>query len=604
MVFDSTDKRFKTPKGAVKATEYVTFRVFPPDAAEAWLVITNDFKNITERLPMTAADDCFYIGFRAGEAGLFWYHFEFKSHSGGYYKIKRDGEKFSSKIKEDGYGWQLTAYNSSLKPLPGFADKAAYQIFPDRFYREKLRSPGFADRYVHKNWNEKPHWEPDKNGVVLNNDYFGGNLKGIEKKLTYLKTLGVGVIYLNPIFEAHSNHRYNTADYFKIDPMLGEEKDFTSLCRRAAAHDIKIILDGVFSHTGSDSVYFNKECRYNVLGAFQSTKSKYYPFYKFIDFPNHYKCWWGFNTLPEADKENKEYRNFISGVVEHWIKLGASGFRLDVADELPDEFIRMIKKAARRINEQAIIIGEVWEDASNKISYGVRKRYLLGEEMDGIMNYPLREGIIAFLRDGDAEFLKNRIDTLLENHPAPALHNHLNFLSNHDTPRILTELAGLRIESHEKSLQSIEFLSPPARETGEKLVVLAYALMIFFYGMACIYYGDELGTEGYYDPFNRSTFDWNHSSNIKAELQKMTKQKNAFTFPADNFEYLTDETDCFGYIRSDRNDRLLVAVNRGSVTRRIETKYSNLKYSCGAGEVKDGMITLPPLCYIVCTEKF
>ena len=198
-----------------------------------------------------------------------------------------------------------------------------------------------------------------------------------------------------------SNHRYNTADYRKIDPLLGTEEDFINLCREAKKRGIRIILDGVFSHTGSDSIYFNKNSRYNSAGAFNTPESPYKNWFQFLKYPDVYKSWWGFTSLPELDKNNPDYINFIcgeDGILRHWLRLGASGYRLDVADELPDSFIARVREAVKAEGEENLLIGEVWEDASNKLAYGVRRKYFLGDELDSVMNYPFKEAILDLLR--------------------------------------------------------------------------------------------------------------------------------------------------------------------------------------------------------------
>ena len=176
------------------------------------------------------------------------------------------------------------------------------------------------------------------------NDYFGGDLPGITEKLPELAALGVGVLYLNPIFEAHSNHRYNTADYLRIDPLLGTEQDFITLCQRAHEHGIKIILDGVFNHTGSDSLYFNKEGRYGPGGAYRDPHSPYRSWYCWKDAAaNMYESWWDFQSLPKLNSRDESWREFLcgeNGIVRHWLRLGADGWRLDVVDEYPDELVR------------------------------------------------------------------------------------------------------------------------------------------------------------------------------------------------------------------------------------------------------------------------
>ncbi len=283
-------------------------------------------------------------------------------------------------------------------------------------------------------------------------------MKGVISKLSYLKSLGVTAIYLNPIFEAHSNHRYNTADYLKIDPLLGNEEDFRALCAEAAKLGMGIILDGVFNHTGDDSVYFNRYGRYPGLGAAQSRDSAYFTWYDFQKWPEQYRCWWNFTTLPGVNENNPAFAEFVTGkggVLEHWLAAGASGFRLDVADELPTPFLEKIRRTIKAAKPEALLVGEVWEDASNKTSYGERRHYLEGNELDGVMNYPFRNAIIAFLKGSGAQAFKEAVMTILEHYPKPCIDVLMNLLGTHDTPRILTELAGDRGDGHKREWKAI-----------------------------------------------------------------------------------------------------------------------------------------------------
>ena len=202
-------------------------------------------------------------------------------------------------------------------------------------------------------------------------------------------SLGVNVIYLNPIFDAHSNHRYNTADYSKIDSLLGDEKDFKALCKKAEEYGIKIILDGVFSHTGSDSIYFNREGRYNSVGAFNSNESPYKDWFTFEE-NGKYKSWWGIDTLPETNEDNESFIEYISGkngIAEKWLKCGAYGYRLDVADELPDKFLDEFCKSVKSLNKDYVVIGEE--------KYGINTELIqLSVGMQGLF-YVDEDGIIT-----------------------------------------------------------------------------------------------------------------------------------------------------------------------------------------------------------------
>jgi cyclomaltodextrinase len=330
--------------------------------------------------------------FTPQQPGLLFYRFD--AEAGDLRRpILRTGGLFEGYLGAyGGEHWQLTVFDKHMRPPKALSGGILYQIFPDRFFnsgREKANIP--SDRLLRADWGALPVWRPDSGGKVLCNDYFGGDLEGIRQKLPYLASLGVTAVYLNPVFEAHSNHRYNTADYTKIDPLLGDAKDLERLCDEAGKQGIAVLLDGVFSHTGADSLYFNREGRYGAGGAFRDPASPYAKWYRFERYPDVYKSWWGIDTLPEVDENQPSYLSYIAGeggVIDRWMKAGVAGWRLDVADELPDGALDAICAAIRRFDPDAAIIGEVWEDASNKVSYGVRRRYLTGGQLSSVTNYP------------------------------------------------------------------------------------------------------------------------------------------------------------------------------------------------------------------------
>jgi glycosidase len=329
--------------------------------------------------------------------------------------------------------------------------------------------------------------------------------------LDYLASLHVTTIYLNPIFESSSNHRYDTGNYRKIDPLLGSKEDFEYLVNEAKTRGIRIILDGVFNHTGDDSIYFNRYGTYDGVGAYQSKQSPYYPWFNFFHYPEEYECWWGIKTLPAVNESSEDYRNYIlgkEGVVRYWLQTGIGGYRLDVADELPDSFLKELRSSVKSFDPDAVIIGEVWEDASNKISYGVRRQYFWGGELDSVMNYPLKNAIIDYAQNGNTACLVETVKMLIDNYPKSVLDSLMNSLSTHDTARILTVLGGKQVFSKEE--MSHTFLSDEERRKGIEKVKFAACLQYTMSGIPCVYYGDENGMEGYGDPFCRQCFDWEH----------------------------------------------------------------------------------------------
>ena len=504
--------------------------------------------------------------------GLYWYHFGLETCHGRRYIMKGGfGEGYLG-MSECEPRYQLTCYDADFKTPDWLPGGIMYQIFPDRFYFSGEKKEGiYPDKKIQEDWNNIPDWRPNGFGMITNSDFFQGDLKGIQMKLPYLQELGVTCIYLNPIFEAYSNHRYDTGDYEKIDPVLGTEADFKELCAEAKKLGIRIINDGVFSHTGSDSKYFNREGRYQSNGAYNSTSSPYYTWYKFIQWPNIYNSWWGFNTLPEVEELSNSFNEYINGengIVRKWIKNGNSGWRLDVADELPDEFIEHIREAIKAEDPEALLLGEVWEDASNKESYGSRRRFLYGKELDSVMNYPFRDAILGFLDCGDGKYMLEMIMTIVENYPRPVLRSLMNHLGTHDTERVITLLAGERLYGRGREWQASTMLSPEQREYGLRRMRLASGILYTLPGVPCIYYGDEVGVEGYKDPFNRRTFPWGHEDKDLLQWYKdLGKMRHSCSCLVDGdlIDY-NSEGRTMAYLRADENDMLLCVFNAADYT--------------------------------------
>ena len=509
-IYDPFDPAYKSPFGAVVCGAKVTLRVCPgtENVSSCDLLLRHEFAGWEETLAMApAADGSWQLELVApAEPELLWYVFRFT-----YPGIQRwyGAEGFGG---ADTARWQLTVYDDSHTPA-WFGRGITYQIFPDRFCRLEVPSPAgmVGDRVVHQDWSDVPTWQPDETGQVRNRDFFGGSLAGITSKLDYLQELGVGTLYLCPIFESDSNHRYNTADYRRIDPMLGTEEDFRVLCREGRRRGIRVILDGVFNHTGSNSRYFNAQGFYPELGAAQSRESAYASWYSFHPWPEEYDAWWGIKTLPAVQENEESYRRFIirdhDSVLRHWLQQGASGWRLDVADELPDDFICEIRDAMEQEDPESFLLGEVWEDGSNKIAYSQRRRYLLGHETHGLMNYPFRTAALDWLRGGDAEVFRRSMETLREHYPRPAFYSALNILGTHDTPRILT-LLGVDETPEDKGQRAAYRLSPAQRDKGLRRLKLGELLLYCFPGSPTVYYGDEAGMEGFEDPLNRGGYPW------------------------------------------------------------------------------------------------
>ncbi|MDO4154963.1 MAG: glycoside hydrolase family 13 protein [Clostridia bacterium] len=575
--FHSRDLFFKSKFGAVKTGEKLRFRLLLPRSffvSAAAFVLTKDGETPVEHgmywAGMHGADcEIWDLELALPDRGLYFYHFAYDSAwgRGAIYHIG-DGAGAVANAVTPQNDWQLTVYDANYQTPDWLKGGVMYQIFPDRFYnsgKEKKNVP--ADRILRTDTENQPYWRPDKNGKVLNNDYFGGDLAGITEKLPYLKDLGVTCIYLNPIFEAHSNHRYNTADYLKIDPLLGDETDFKTLCETAKNFGIRVILDGVFSHTGDDSLYFNRAGRYKTLGAYNSEKSPYYPWYTFFDYPDSYKSWWGFETLPEVNEESPEYLEFITGkngVVKKWLRLGAAGWRLDVADELPDAFLDALSASAKAEKADALVLGEVWEDATNKWAYGERRRYLLGGQLDSVMNYPFANAILNFARSGIAEGFARAVTDIVENYPKPALDCMMNHIGTHDTERAITKIMGESAEGRDREWQSQRVLSDADYQKGVTLLKLAATLQFTLPGVPCIYYGDEAGLQGYKDPFNRGCYPWGHENqDLIAFYQTLGALRGSLDcLKTGELHFVSAALGCVAYEREGDSDGILVIANR------------------------------------------
>ena len=508
------------------------------------------------------------------ESGLFFYEYLLKNAHGNFFVV-RDNSDFSEKIVgEEPHGdscFQLLIYEKREKYPEFFRGGIAYQIFVDRFFRggnEEVK----PDAKINPDWyNGIPAYYRPGDKDFKNNVFFGGDLPGVEKKLSYLASLRVTTIYLNPIFSSSSNHKYDTADYMEIDSMFGGYEAFLSLMKAAKKRNITVILDGVFNHTGADSIYFNKYGKYNSVGAYQSKKSPYYEWYNFIEFPDKYESWWGFENLPRVMSDTPSYKKFLfseNGVIRKYIRDGACGWRIDVADELSDEFLEELSAAAQKEKKDAIIIGEVWEDASNKISYGKRRSYFSGKELDSVMNYPMREAIIAYVRHGDMWKFMRTANSLYCNYPREVTHQLLNILGSHDTVRAITMLAGSNSEGLSSDMLAHKKMTANEYKLGVKRLKLAYFILATIPGVPCIYYGDEIGMEGEKDPFNRRPYPWGkENKELLCYFRKVGRMRRAERAFADaDFEIMYIDRSILVFERRSGSDTLVIVVNRSKAT--------------------------------------
>ena len=508
--FDPRDTRCKTPFGAAPCSTEVRFTLFDDAFCGCELLVYREFAGAEDVCPLPPAEGGFVGVYTApGEGELCWYVFRLTRWDGTASYLGKNGLRPD---RDSAERWQLTVYEDTGTP-DWFGRGVTYQIFPDRFRRTGTPdvSGMVGHRWLHESWDDQPVFRPDEDGQITNRDFFGGSLAGITEKLDYLQSLSVTTLYLNPIFEAASNHRYDTADYRAIDPLLGDEEAFRTLCREAHRRGMRVMLDGVFNHTGSRSRYFNADGFYPELGAAQSQDSPYYDWYSFHPWPTDYDAWWGVKTLPAVNEQRPAYRQFIfkgeDSVVRHWLRCGADGWRLDVADELPGDFIEGIRRAMDAEKPGGYLLGEVWEDGSNKIAYSRRRRYLLGRETHGLMNYPFRTALLRWLGGGDAAEFRESMETLQANYPPAAFYGAMNFLGTHDTPRILTLLGADHVPAA-KEERAAYALSPAQLARGRARLRLAGMLLYAFPGSPTLFYGDEAGMQGFEDPLNRGTYPW------------------------------------------------------------------------------------------------
>ncbi len=584
--YNPLDKICKSKIGAVRVEDNISFNVFCLKKDIQQGKNGQLFCSICENDCYIPNQNAFFRIKKDGEdmqtysmqKTSFGWHIELSIKNIGlyFYSFEIEGEGFIScnsmetgELSENETAFLLTVFSKDYKTPDWFKGGVMYQIFPDRFHKEGT-TPDINGRIRREDWGGTPSYRPNENGKVLNNDFFGGNFKGIEKKLNYLKSIGVTTIYLNPIFEAASNHRYDTSDYRKIDPILGDDETFQSLINSAKKKGIRLILDGVFNHTGDDSVYFNKYGNYPSVGAYQSKDSPYYTWYNFQEFPNKYSSWWGIDVLPEVNEQSEEYQNFIfgqEGVLKHWLRFGIGGYRLDVADELPDFFLKKLRESVKTENPEAIIIGEVWEDASNKIAYSQRREYLQGYELDSVMNYPLKDALIGFLQYGNAKELLHIVRVLLNHYPKQTVDCLMNILGTHDTARILTVLGGIYCKNKDEMAQPQAYMTEEQNEIAIKKLKMGAVLQYTLPGVPCVYYGDENGMEGHIDPFCRRCFDWN---NLNTDLIGFYKnlgeiRKTYYNiFKDGEFENIYTNESLFFFKRFNQYGEIYIYANNSS----------------------------------------
>lgn len=611
ILYNSRESRFKTPFGTLLPEQTCTLHIHVPIPVQADYVaceLLHEDMSAAQVVKMEkettkGAYVIFRGEFTISTPGLYFYFFRVCTREG-CFRLFKQGEDTNM---EAGDLWQVSCVPADFH-TPDWAKGALiYQVFPDRFYKSgECDLTGKLKPYtVHDCWDEEVGWRPTRDGRVLNNDFFGGNFRGITEKLPYIASLGATVLYLNPISMAFSSHRYDTGDYKVPDPMLGTQEEFSQMCRQAHKLGIRVILDGVYSHTGSNSRYFNRDGAFEDLGAYQSRESKYSGWYTFYAWPDSYRAWWNFDTLPTVNKMDPDFVRYIitdeDSVVAHWLRLGADGFRLDVADELPDEFVKLLYDRVKEVKPDALVLGEVWEDASNKIAYDRRRTYFTNAELDSVMNYPFRTAILNFMRGSDSgSNLKEAVLSVAENYPPEVVLCNMNLLGTHDTPRILTALVddfdGSRAEKAKRRLSRTNL------ETARRRLMMAAFLQYTLPGSPSLYYGDEALMEGYKDPFNRRTYPWGHEDRelvtYFSRLGRLRREQEALRLG--DIQFFTAEDRHLGYTRTYQGKTVKVYVNRNSDPWDIPA--GNVVFGCNLQILAPDWLSLAPKGFCLVAE--
>lgn len=593
IIYNEMCPEYRSPVGAVPAGGSIRFSIKSERNAlkSAELLLWPDHGE-AEAFPMRFIEtkdgfDLFSAEAPFPRRGLFWYCFRLAD---------RDGNisHFGAEYREAEYvaPFQVTVYEKAKGAL-GPEGGLIYHIFVDRFKGSGRCVPKPGACMV-SDWYGNPLYDRKNAGDIANDDFFGGDLYGIAEKLPYIKSLGCSIIYLSPIFEADSNHKYDTNDYMAVDSMFGGDEAFRELCAKAADMGMHVILDGVFSHVGANSIYFNKSGRYGSGGAYNDKNSPYYKWFSFRKWPDDYACWWNVKNLPSMNKDCADYAEYITGrdgVARHWLRMGASGFRLDVADELPDSFLDKLCTAVKDENPDALIVGEVWEDASNKTAYGVRRRYFQGGQLDSVTNYPLRDGIIDYIKNGGAGAVSSVLEVQQRNYPPHIINNLMNIVGTHDTPRIITVLGADELPQKRADMAAFS-LTAKERKAALRLCRIAAMIQFTAPGIPCVYYGDEAGLEGCADPFNRRGYPWGREDKeLLSYYRALGSLRERSALREGSYKTLYDRDGVLAYEREADGDRIAAFCNMGG---------KDVYVSCGtsardilSGKTSAGF-TIPP----------
>ncbi len=538
--------------------------------------------------------------------------------------------------------FQLTVYESGYH-TPDWAKEAiCYQIFPDRFYNgdpanDNARATARGSQPIqHRQWSELPanHSKTPEADTDLweCNDFFGGDLAGIEKKLDYLKDMGFTAIYVNPLSAASSNHRYDARDYGSIDPILGTQEDFAALVTAMDKRGMRLIMDGVFNHVGDDSIYFDRYGKYESVGAYeywsriydkvnagmaleeakakaraelQAEGQKFSPYgwENWFEIKNErakdsmgkkyaYHDWQGYDSLvPFRDSDYPAFgqgrgtsslgdyllygNGTEKGVLPKWFDDGLSGWRLDVAKEVPPDFWKNVRKELKTIptrqGGEPLLLGEIWQDGS---------QFLTGDTFDSVMNYKLSFAIgDLFLLRGDAKAADEELTILRQNYPKEAFFDLMNIVDSHDTVRAIYKFGGGAEATAQPTKKDFDY------GLGKARLKLAVAFLMGYPGMPTIYYGDEAGLYGSSDPDDRRTYPWGQEDRELLSFYKKAiaaRNEHKALFAHGDVKTLEAQGDVYAFERTAGKEGAIVALNRGKKTR-LELPVSFAK----TGKLKD-----------------
>ena len=576
-------------------SDNITFTLSAPRRAgitNVVMLMSKDGENQNEyKMPLCsdyANDDVYTLTLAAkdlcgkDDCGLFYYKLKIVAGTDVYYTNSINNIDFSFSRNERA-SFRMLIYSDDFNTPKWACATTMYHVFVDRFHKGSKEVPFRADAVHNDDWeNGIPQYAPYPGAHLENNEFFGGTLWGVAEKLDYLSELGITTIYLSPIFSAYSNHKYDTGDYLEVDSMFGGNEAFKNLIEEANKRSMNVILDGVFNHTGDNSRYFDKYRKYGKTGAYSNRDSEYRGWFHFHP-DNTYESWWGITILPKLNHSNENCRHFFTGkggVIEKYINEGIGGWRLDVADELSDEFLDELRITAKQANSDAIIIGEVWENAADKVAYSRRRRYFRGKQLDSVMNYPFKNALIEYIKTGDSEILYNELTDIYSSYPVQVSNVLMNLLGTHDTERILTVLSD--DEPMGKNIDEIATskLSAQQKKTAIKRLKVASVIQYTVYGFPSVFYGDEVGIEGYGDPFCRKPFPWHDMEQDLLEhykkLGKIRRENKAFA--GGEFNIIAHSEGLLAYTRKQNECEILVCTNVGATPQRIalDCEYTDL----------------------------